>query len=287
MQEKIRKLEEVWGRQDKFFPGLFSSQGRYFPMKFEYYRYISETQVSRYLEQLDKHINILKEKRDQIGRALEWSALLNEEEYSFFLASFGWVLAASGYVLECWRDVANLKGNYDKIITMGDDVSLDGRIEILNEFYDTIHSQLYHLTETIDAIKYVTSLEPKPTPFFVPRRYETGEIVVGIYERDGMNDGVCAPYALKIKDNFSMYGDRCVYVRPLSEDELAMLPIDLPTRDCAYWMRNIHDSWIIPLEVYCFYSEHPEVLAEHRKVLVESGLLVPVSYEALSMHFGV
>ena len=282
MQDKIRKLEEVWERQERFFPSLpLCHREHRFPRKFEYYRYISEERLARYLERLDNHVNTLMRTSEQIDRALEWSMSTNEKEYRSFLDSFGWVLAA------CWRDVADLGSNYDVVTSMGDGISLAERVEVLNDFYDTIRSQLYYLNETIEVIKYVTSLKPKPIPFFTMREYKKDEVVVGICDRDGVKEWICRPYVLRVRSAFSMYCEQYVDVRPLSEKELAELPVDLSTRDYAPWMRNMRNSWVMPLAVYGFYLEHMDVLAEHWQVLNRSGLMIPLSYEALSMYFGV
>lgn len=276
----IERIERLWQNQNTFFPSI--SEERYkFPKSIDYYRYLGENQLAENIEKLRSIHSGLREDINQITKTLDWCYMMTPDRFKDLLLIIPWILTAQ-------KDAFYLRGYHNKIedTYIPEGYNRDMVIEALQSQRRIYDNQIRHVDESIEAIKFVVSRQPKPAPLISMRKssYEEGEIVVGYYNSETPSRRT-SPYLIMVAD--SSIGIYHMAVRPLTDEELEHRPVDLPTTDFQEWMNRADYSWVMPLQSYQYYLEHPGLAKEHIEVFEKSGFgyKLPVSLKVLASHF--
>lgn len=269
---QLEQIEELWQDQRTNFPSV----GFTFPCSIDYYCYLDESGLEKWIGRFKEVIDALKNNIDQAAKALDWCYMLTPEKFDELLTIIPWILTVRKGVLFLNNGQEQMKFNYGL-----SGLTRDGAKELLIEQIHCFRQQAYYLRETIKAIEFITSSQPKPEPFisFEKDTYTDGEIVVGFYDYYKY----ISPYLLVVSD--ASIGTYHMAVRPLTDDELEQSPVNLPTFKNRDWMKRASHDWVMPLESFQYYAERPGLVDKHIGILTRSQFRIPIGLEVLSRYF--
>lgn len=276
VQGWLERIEKLWQNQAKTFPSI-----RYqyqFPVDVDYYRYLDSVVVDRDIQKLEGFIKEWLGYTYKIKSVLGW---LRSVDYTSFELLRMFLPLALLPRLDAWNvsEMDALETEYrPKVFTR------EGEIVRLEKLLASLEQQIDDLEDSIEAIKFLASYQPKPLPFanFHRTAYNDGEVVVSFYSTKTQGRWT-EPYLLMVSD--SSIGTYHMEVRPLTDEEVAEQGVDLATAESDIWMLRASYDWVAPLDVYRFYFDHPGLADEHAEVLERSGFRVPTKLILLVRHF--